>query len=487
MLTRRIFLAIAVLVAGLSYSATFADPVLPEYKQGDVATEDIISPVTIRVVNPDLSAVLKQKTAGQVPLIFRQVTTATDEAEADLRASIDTARTTFLAALRRKLFDRMPNAGDVNSIEYANTVRAVAAWTSSHPPIARLAPWWVRGESDAAIVEALLLPLREVMTQPIIDDGGELLSVDEPIRLIKVKTMSVIPSLPDLEIAGMATTAANLNNLESARSVVKSFFPADQGEMAQFAARFLRANTFPAPGLTELLRSKLRDDVVVYDTYTTGQVIVKKGQTMDRKALAALASVREKKLIDVLLAKIESKPSAPDLFNADTKKLVAWFGGVGLVLLLILWRWGERSTTTELAVPLHSGMAPPALLGEANAESWRTRALIAEQRAEQAHEAIRQGALGWMREKLFRSVFRQRAELISAQQMAEAEMVELEQRLSQLLIPLQGRIKAYEKRIRELEEALATHEGNERRLIDARISRVKQQLELERARVGNDF
>ena len=90
--------------------------------------------------------------------------------------------------------------------------------------------------------------------------------------------------------------------------------------------------------------------------------------------------------------------------------------------------------------------------------------------------------LGWMREKIFQAVFRQRAELLSVQQKAEAEMQELEQRLEQLHIPLQERISAYEKRIAELEDELAAKGEENRELLGARISVAKQQLSVERER-----
>ena len=87
-----------------------------------------------------------------------------------------------------------------------------------------------------------------------------------------------------------------------------------------------------------------------------------------------------------------------------------------------------------------------------------------------------------MHEKVFQTLFRQRAELLSVQQKAEAEMHELEQRLEQLHIPLQERISAYEKRIAELEEELAAKGEENRELIGARISVARQQLSLERER-----
>jgi hypothetical protein len=60
-----------------------------------------------------------------------------------------------------------------------------------------------------------------------------------------------------------------------------------------------------------------------------------------------------------------------------------------------------------------------------------------------------------MRNKIFRTMANQRAELLSAQQVAETEMRELEQRLAQLHAPLQVRINTYERRIQELEKELA--------------------------------
>jgi hypothetical protein len=125
----------------------------------------------------------------------------------------------------------------------------------------------------------------------------------------------------------------------------------------------------------------------------------------------------------------------------------------------------------------------PATLHSGNGDhSWQNRALAAEGQAERAHQAIRSGVLGWMRDKIFRTAVHQRAELLSAQQKAEAEMWELEQRLEQLHTPLQERIVAYEKRIEDLEKDLAAKGEENRELIGARINVARQQLLVERER-----
>jgi len=129
----------------------------------------------------------------------------------------------------------------------------------------------------------------------------------------------------------------------------------------------------------------------------------------------------------------------------------------------------------------------PVLANAEVAESeWRERALVAEARAEQAKHAMKAGFMQWMRERLLQGLFHQRAELLSSQQKAAAEMNALEQRLEQLHAPLQERIAAYERRIAELERELAAKGEENRELIKAKISLAKQHLTVERQRGGSE-
>ena len=237
--------------------------------------------------------------------------------------------------------------------------------------------------------------------------------------------------------------------------------------------------------MTEILRARRLDGVTVNDTYEAAQVIVRQGQVIDRKALSALTAMREKSLIGTLQTKLEQEQSVAGQITNQTKWIVAGLGLVCLALILILWRLRARPSTSlvpVLANPALGSTEPMALPGGASEDAWRNRAITAEGKAERAQEAIRTGAIGWMREKIFQTLFRQRTELLTAQQKAGAEMRELEQRLEQLHTPLQERISAYEKRIEELEKDLAAKGEENRELIGARISVVKQRLTVERER-----
>jgi hypothetical protein len=255
--------------------------------------------------------------------------------------------------------------------------------------------------------------------------------------------------------------------------------------LGRFAASFVQTNAFPDPALTEIWRTRKLEGVTVNESYDAAQVIVRQGQPIDRKALSALAAMREKSLIGTLQVKLQQEQSVAGQIQMQTKWIAAGLGSVCVGLVLVLWRLRARPVTT-----LAPAMIPPALNGGEQAaltsgdadETWRARALVAEGKVDRAHEAIRSGVLGWMREKVFRSMFRQRAQLLSSQQKAEAEMWELEQRLEQLHTPLQERISAYEKRIEELEKDLAAKGEENRELIGARISVARQQLNVERER-----
>ncbi|MGD0252627.1 MAG: hypothetical protein ABSC01_08015 [Verrucomicrobiota bacterium] len=85
------------------------------------------------------------------------------------------------------------------------------------------------------------------------------------------------------------------------------------------------------------------------------------------------------------------------------------------------------------------------------------------------------------KQSLVQGLYSQRSKLIEAQQKAQQELAELEARLASLHLPLQGRIRAYEARIGELEKALETRDEEMREMIQATLLLVRERLEKEKA------
>jgi len=480
----------AVFLAAALLSPLQAAPEAPtDYKLGDLAREDIITPVPLLVVNPAATEALKQKVAQQVQFIIRIRPQGAADAEKELRDNIAAARSKFMSALQRALGGRAPTEADLATPALTDAIRDTARDFPKDLPFDRLASYWVRGASEDFFVEGLLQPLREVMAQPIVNgDAENPVPTNLNVWLLPVKSLTDQPTLQEMDSAGTSVPPEKIISFWRARRLVETHFPPGQEALGRYVAGFVRANTYLDPALTEIVRARRTEGVTLNDTYSPAEVIVRKGQVIDRKALSALAALREKSLIGTLQVKLEQEQTLAGQITRQTKWLATALGVMVAILVLIFWRlrvWSARMIPPPpmLDDPALGGAAQQALPpGSAGDAMWRRRALQAEAKAERAQQAIRSGVLGWMREKVFRSLFSQRAELLSAQQKAEAEMRELEQRLEQLRTPLQERIAAYEKRIEGLEKELALKGEENRELIGARISVAKQQLTVERER-----
>jgi len=450
-----------------------------DYQLGDVAREDIVAPVAFRVVNPEATAALRQRVAQEVLFVLRHTPQAGAEAEREIRTRVDNARTRFRELMTAALGGRAPRAADAGTMPYARVLGRLAREEGRGLPLEVLAPRWLGDEPDAPLLAEWLRPLREVMGQPIlasrVDDG---LPSGQPVRLVPVQSLDQAPGTAELERPGPPVPAATLLSLTRARRLIESHFPADQNEVGRLIASYVRLNAAPDKEATELLRARRMEGVTANDSFEAGQVVVRRGQRIDRAALTVLAAMREKSVIGTLQTKLAAEQSIAGRISQQTFWIAGGLAGVGVILAVILWRL--RGRPSAALVPLDGA----ALAGRGGEGVWRDRALIAEGKAERAQQAIRSGVMGWMRERIFQNLFRQRERLLTAQEKAEQEMRELEQRLGQLQAPLQDRIRAYERRIEELERELADKGEENRQLIGARIDVARQQLRMERERGG---
>ncbi len=478
----------AVITAALALSPVMRAAV-PDYKLGDVATADVVTPVPLVVPHPEATDALKEKVAQQAPSIVRFNSRSAGEAEAELRASIATARKKFMTALQAALRDRAPGEADIGTPAYTAAFEYTSRDSAKNLPLEQLAALWLRGKSDQPFVETLLKPVRETMAQTIIADGDNdtPLPANQSVLLIPVRSFSEPVAIDSFETNGQVTTPGKLTSLWLAHRLVQTNFPPGQEQLGEFAASFVRANAYYDPALTKIVRTKRTFGFAINDTFDAAQIIVHKGQTIDRKALSALAVLREKSLIGTLQNKLEEEQSVAGQMKSQTTWVEAGLGILVVALLLLLWRLRVRPADTLIPVfanPALASSAQAALPGAAGDGAWQSRALLAEGKVEQAHAAIRSGALGWMRDKIFRTMANQRSELLSAQQHAETEMQELEQRLEQLQAPLQERIAAYEKRIESLEQEVAARQTRVQELEQQLITATQKAREASRVVIG---
>jgi len=85
-----------------------------------------------------------------------------------------------------------------------------------------------------------------------------------------------------------------------------------------------------------------------------------------------------------------------------------------------------------------------------------------------------------LKDAVVKELATQRRELLSAQQVAVAELTELARRLESVQAPLLERLRAYEGRISELERDLADQSKENRELLKLKINLLRERIESER-------
>jgi len=118
---------------------------------------------------------------------------------------------------------------------------------------------------------------------------------------------------------------------------------------------------------------------------------------------------------------------------------------------------------------------------------WQQRALAAELKAQQANETIRAGITThlreWLKQKLFRKLIADRAQLMESQQIATFKALDVNERLSRLELQIQQQNQAYEQRIDRLTQELAITKEESRALIRTQIMQIKSEMESARSRL----
>lgn len=491
-------LLLALALVSLARSGLAAD--LPAYRLGDVITNDIVTPVSMTVLDQEATQALKEKAAGQrLPMIFRYDQSARATVEAQLREAFAQARSNFLAQVQAD-FRRPRLTGDQMASErFQILVESFKRRNPAFPLTLEMAMEWASG--NVLVPEQITLSARihEAMAGLISDENlPDPPAPGSEVRLVPVKSETETITLADVDARGTNEAWANLLSLTEARQGLREMFSPADVELAKFAAVCLRANCLAEKELTRAAHARQMEPKFVTDNYEVGQTIARKGQVVDGKILAALTQLEARTPAQRPTAPVaqtpEPKEHAPkptdiERMRASNRLLLGALAVTGTMLLVLLAWLALRPRRESVRVVPALADRPPAsaLLSAghdtsvipAKPETWEQRALAAEQKAERAHAAIREGFLAQLNEKLVGSLASQRQQLLEAQRSAAVEMAEMEQRLNELHAPLQERLRAYETRIAELEKALAAKGAENRELIKAKIALMQRHVRTE--------
>ncbi|MBC8094368.1 MAG: hypothetical protein H7Y43_01020 [Akkermansiaceae bacterium] len=465
-----------------------------EYKLGEKADQTITTPIPLVVIDTAATEALKENESKRIPAIYRFYPTALEEVEAAFHSTFVRTRVNFTEAVQARFKRPTLAAEEVAATDFQRFLSQFQKQNVLFPVGPNLARLWAQGESDREVESALSAHLRETMKAYIRPDAAPRdIWVGSTIRLVSLAN-SETPDARLIEERGFNLAKTNFVSAPRCKTDLVNSFPAEERSIARYLASFIKPNCIMEADLTRELRAQRTEGLLAADRYSAGQVIVKAGQVVDQKILAALNQLREKTAVTQLI-KLETPPGnfSGNKFNS----FAAWTGGgilaAGLVCFALLWRSARHRAQASLMPVARPGFAManvPTETAPAD-ESWRERALLAEQRADKAQAVVRLGLMGhlaqWMAEKMTRKMISQRAQLLDDHQRAALEVAELEARLEKIQAPLQERLQAYERRIADLEKELTLKGEENRELIKAKIQIIRKQLEIEREKNRLEF
>ena len=486
----------------------------PSWANDNRALEDVVTPIKLAAVDPDRTAVLREVESKRVPPIFRFDPGVADRAEKKLSAGFIITREQFMVGLA-EAFPGQSGTQITARPEFANFVTQFQSSNlKGYPFSAATARKWAEGHRDSLTLSNLTLKLRDATSRYITLDllPAELREGLWQVRLLTVSSNKELPSVEMVESQAIVWPRTNFYQVTHARTLLRQRFSTNDQAVATYLAGFVKENCAFEPELTRRSRQHRVESIAAIDHYEPGDLIVRKGQIIDARIKVALAELSKQSDAEETRARLvaEQAKAQSDLRDLEQKSAISEFksehfgqqnrwllGGliaVAITSSIAVWQVARsRRSHTRLPATLDGGQLEiqpeyglrPETMSEAD---WQERALHAEKRVAQATAVVRAGLLPhlalWFKSKLFRGLISERSYLIKIQQMAEAELAELDKRLAELQAPLQERLRCYERRIVELENELAIKGQQNQELIRAKIESTRKKIETaQRARM----
>lgn len=485
---------------------------LADYRAGDVAGSDLATPMALDVIDPAATAALKASEALKVPSVFRSFPDVTNEMTRDFLAAFASARSNFTAAVAGEFNSPKVDDATVASEDFGYLITAFNVRHKAFPVTSELAAEWARGHDGRDIRERILGRLQQATRRPLRPDAlPDGFVIGEDLRLVAVSDVNQKLTLNDAQ-NGKLATATSMTTVTRAQGLFRREFSAEDQPFARAMAAFIKPSCMPDAALTRLARAEAVRDMVVAEHFNAGQIIVHRGETIDAREQIALDALNEKLMPGLLnqqiaaeraraqqeqeqaqLARVqamqasnaaqearntaeqlrsESKSAAEQALRIHQRNewLLAALVVVFTAVFAVLWRVMARRSRVAPVQPL-----PVVQVSRPVPDLESIQSELAPQVAQAVREAVMQ------------ELALQRRELMVAQQAATDEIIALVQRLDELQLPLQERLRAYETQIKKLEKELAVRAEENRELLKLKIDMMRRQLEIERARTWTEW
>jgi hypothetical protein len=472
---------------------------IPRYKSGEVATNDVVAPFEFAVVNHEQTERLRREELTRVPAIYRCDPWVAVQAEEKFAAAFNATRAAFLEAMETAAKSRVLDEATLQHPTFWRFVEWFQKQQPEFPMTTNLVTAWALGRDD--VEKQLRSALREAMSQYIRSDLLPFAADTPEVQVFVTEHANTRMTLDDLQAAGRTIDASEAPRLAEAQRRIN--LPEELKEFAPLLGKFVSENLIFEDWLTTLKRQRRAAELIVFDQYSPGQVVVLAGQVIDAGAAAALevlatAEARRKLRVPEESIAVTARPVTDSSLGTLAQQLhelarqYPWaLCGFGIMSVSLVWHLASRRSRKNQRQQSISGaytliadprnevgrdvpIAPPA-------SEWQIELRQAEQRAEDLLAIVRAGLAPHLaRElthKLVQELVSQRATLLRAHQLAEREITALEGRFAKVCQDLQDRIAAYERRTAELEKDLIAKAEQTRELMNATILLTEQKLQ----------
>src|SRR5262249_24931752 len=142
--------------------------------------------------------------------------------------------------------------------------------------------------------------LRKVMSQPMQPDTTpEDLHLGGSGMLISTANSNETFTAQDAE-HGTKGSRSNPPKLAHVKKKIQAAFPGAKRDIAKTHASYPKVNCVIDADATQRLRAKRTENLWATANYEAGDVVTHRGQTIDKKTMAALAQLKEKAVTDQL-------------------------------------------------------------------------------------------------------------------------------------------------------------------------------------------
>lgn len=479
-----------------------ADLKVSAHTLGAIAGEDVVTPVELKVIDRERTQALRSLEAQRIQPFYRFIRTAAPRAVEDMKLALAKRRAEFIEELQVHYGHPVPlRTSELAEARFSTFVRNYNRARPDFQINPSLAELWALADSGDAFTETLLDELRHGTGGYVTEDGArDSGTQSRAVRIVSATSLNESLGLAAAEQESVSLPTASLPTLEQARADLVRNSRLEDKAMASFVAGFLRPNCFPDADLTREAQANRTNAINVVEVYPAGSYILRKGERVSARALLGLgelqshlAAGRQGELTAASArSPSDARPaSLPRAATDGSKRRDGRFVGWGLaggVLLLAIGAWVYAARVRRTRKTSRGTSALELVRGTAElpleAEAWRTRALEAEARAEKATALMKARLMPhlarWMIGELTQRLLFQRTQILTLQQRAEKEVLDLAERLEHIHAPLEDRLRAYECRIADLEAQLAAKGQENLELIKARIETTRKQMEGER-------